>query len=189
MFLEGGWSGVMSGRLSSAVGARFGNLRPQVPAGADRGHTRSHRRLQPAAPNPLPAPAFPRRLGQDLRLVRGAERSGPGGGRTRPVGLCHRREQACQGLWRELPVDHHRARPQCDRQTLNELLGTEFGKPPSDSAFRLLLAQLDVAGFETHLRDWMAAQPGVTEELDTLVRDGKTPRGSIVAENDTGAAR
>jgi hypothetical protein len=35
----------------------------------------------------------------------------------------------------------------------------------------------------------MAAQPGVTEELDTLVRDGKTPRGSIVAENDTGAAR
>ena len=74
------------------------------------------------------------------------------------------------------------------RQTLNELLGTEFGKSPSDSTFRLLLAQLDVAGFETLLRDWMAAQPGVAEELDTLVCDGKTLRGSI-AENDTGAAR
>ena len=74
------------------------------------------------------------------------------------------------------------------RQTLNELLGTDFGTSPSDSTFRLLLAQLDVAGFETLLRDWMAAQPGVVEGLDTLVCDGKTLRGSI-AENATGAAR
>jgi hypothetical protein len=82
------------------------------------------------------------------------------------------------------------------RQTLNELLGTDFGKSPSDSTFRLLLAQLDVPGFECLLRDWMAAQPGVTEELDTLVcvatgfrkAVGKTLRGSI-AENKTGAAR
>ena len=72
--------------------------------------------------------------------------------------------------------------------TLNELLGTEFGKSPSDSTFRLLLAQLDVPGFETLLRDWMAAQPGVAEELDTLVCDGKTLRGSI-AESASGAAR
>jgi hypothetical protein len=41
------------------------------------------------------------------------------------------------------------------------LLGTDFGKSPSDSTFRLLLAQLDVTCFETLLRDWMAAQPGV----------------------------
>lgn len=34
----------------------------------------------------------------------------------------------------------------------------------------------------------MAVQPGVAEELETLVCDGKTLRGSI-AENDTGAAR
>ena len=74
------------------------------------------------------------------------------------------------------------------RQTLNELLGTDFGKSPSDSTFRLLLAQLDVPGFESLLRDWMAAQPGLAEELETLVCDGKTLRGSI-AENDTGAAR
>jgi hypothetical protein len=74
------------------------------------------------------------------------------------------------------------------RQTLNELLGTDFGKSPSDSTFRLLLAQLDVPGFATSLRDWMVAQPGVAEGLETLVCDGKTLRGSI-AENDTGAAR
>jgi hypothetical protein len=74
------------------------------------------------------------------------------------------------------------------RQTLNELLGTDFGRSPSDSTFRLLLAQLDVAAFETLLRDWMAAQPGVAEGLDTLVCDGKTLRGSI-AETAAGAAR
>ncbi len=34
----------------------------------------------------------------------------------------------------------------------------------------------------------MAAQPGVAEELDTLVCDGKTLWGSI-AENDSGGAR
>ena len=34
----------------------------------------------------------------------------------------------------------------------------------------------------------MVAQPGVAEELDTLVCDGKTPLGSI-AENKTGAKR
>jgi hypothetical protein len=74
------------------------------------------------------------------------------------------------------------------RQTLNELLGTDFAKEPSDSTFRVLLAQLDVAGFETLLRDWMATQPGVAEGLDTLVCDGKTLRGSI-DETATGAAR
>ena len=71
---------------------------------------------------------------------------------------------------------------------LNELLGTEFGKSPSDSTFWLLLAQLDVPGVDTLLRDWTAAQPDVVEELDTLVCDGKTLRGSI-GENDSGAGR
>jgi hypothetical protein len=58
----------------------------------------------------------------------------------------------------------------------------------SDSTFRLLLAQLDVEGFEALLQQWMAAQPGVTDAVDTLVCDGKTLRGSI-AENASGAAR
>jgi hypothetical protein len=70
-------------------------------------------------------------------------------------------------------------------QALNELLGTDFRKPPSDSTFRLLRAQLDVPCFETLLRDWMAAQPGVTETLDTLVCDGKTLRGSICPVSTT----
>ena len=67
------------------------------------------------------------------------------------------------------------------------MLGTDFGKSPSDSTYRLLLAQLDVPGFEILLRDWMAAQPGVAEEPGTLVCDGKTLRGSL-AENASGAA-
>jgi len=62
-----------------------------------------------------------------------------------------------------------------------------IGKSPSDSTFRLLLSQLDVAGFESLLRAWMTAQPGVAE-LDTLVCDGKTLRGSI-AETDSGAMK
>ncbi|MBM5816968.1 MAG: ISAs1 family transposase [Cyanobacteria bacterium K_Offshore_surface_m2_239] len=74
------------------------------------------------------------------------------------------------------------------RQKLVERLDTDFGKSPSDSTFRLLLAQLVVTGFETLLRDWMAAQPGAAAELDTLVCDGKTLRGSI-DETPSSAAR
>jgi hypothetical protein len=74
------------------------------------------------------------------------------------------------------------------RKTLNELLGIHVAKPPSDSTFRLLLAQLDVEGFEALLQQWMAAQPGVTETVDTLVCDGKTLRGSI-DETASGASR
>lgn len=39
------------------------------------------------------------------------------------------------------------------RQVLNELLGTDFGKTPSDSIFRLLLAQLDVVPLSRSSRD------------------------------------
>ena len=46
---------------------------------------------------------------------------------------------------------------------------------------------MDVPGFETLLRDWKAAQPGVADALDTVVCDGQALRCSI-AENDTGAA-
>jgi DDE_Tnp_1-associated len=74
------------------------------------------------------------------------------------------------------------------RKALNELLGTHVAKPPSDSTFRLLLAQLDVEGFEAMLQQWMAAQPGVTDTVETLVCDGKTLRGSI-DQTAAGAAR
>ncbi len=43
-------------------------------------------------------------------------------------------------------------------------------------------------GFESLLHQWITAQPGVTEVVDTLVCDGKTLRDAI-AENATGAAR
>jgi hypothetical protein len=49
------------------------------------------------------------------------------------------------------------------RQTLKELLGTDFDQSPSDSTVRLLLAQLVVTGLATLLRNWMAAQPGMAE--------------------------
>lgn len=74
------------------------------------------------------------------------------------------------------------------RQTLNELLGTDFGKSPSDSTFWLLLAQLDVTGFENLLSDWTAAQPGMSAEIDNLDCDGKILRGAI-DEIASGAAR
>jgi hypothetical protein len=74
------------------------------------------------------------------------------------------------------------------RKTLHDFLGTHVAKPPSDSTFRLLLAQLDVEGFDGLQQQWMAAQPGLTETVDTLVCDGKTLRSSI-DEIVSGAAR
>jgi hypothetical protein len=44
-----------------------------------------------------------------------------------------------------------------------------------------------VPGFETLLRDRIAAQPGGADARDSLVCDGKALRGSI-AENASGAA-
>ena len=67
------------------------------------------------------------------------------------------------------------------RKTLNKLLGIHIAKAPSDWTFRLLIAQLDVEGFESLLLQWMAAQPGITESVDTLECG--------IAENAFGAAR
>jgi hypothetical protein len=58
-------------------------------------------------------------------------------------------------------------------QTLNELLGTEFGRTPPDSTFHLLLAQLDVPGFEIPMTNWLGANPSGAEELETLVSDAR----------------
>ncbi len=66
--------------------------------------------------------------------------------------------------------------PSVHRKTLNQLLGTHIAKSPSDSTFRWLLSQLDVEGFESLLQQWITAQPGVPEVVDTLVCDGKTLR-------------
>jgi hypothetical protein len=74
------------------------------------------------------------------------------------------------------------------RKTLNHCLGMHILKSPSDSTFRLLLAQLDVEGFEALLRNWISARLSQADPIDSLICDGKTLRGSI-AENASGAER
>ncbi len=67
-------------------------------------------------------------------------------------------------------------------------MGTHVSRPPSDSTFRLLLAQLDVEQFEAQQQQCMGAQPGVANGVETLACDGKTLRGSI-DDGAGGAAR
>jgi hypothetical protein len=74
------------------------------------------------------------------------------------------------------------------RKMLNHCLGTHILKSPSDSTFRLLLAQLDLESFEGLLRNWISARLSHAEPIDSLICDGKTLRGSI-AENASGAER
>ena len=63
---------------------------------------------------------------------------------------------------------------------LIEALGIELRRPPSDSAFRYFFRQMDVAALCDAIRDWTIAQiPGGAADLDQLVCDGKTLRGSI----------
>jgi hypothetical protein len=62
---------------------------------------------------------------------------------------------------------------------LTEALGVELRRPPSDSSFRYFY-QVDVAALCAAIRDWTIAQiPGGAADLDQLVCDGKTLRGSI----------
>jgi hypothetical protein len=63
---------------------------------------------------------------------------------------------------------------------LTEALGIELRRYPSDSAFRYFFQQVDVAVLCAAIRDWTIAQiPGGAADLDQLVCDGKTLRGSI----------
>ena len=56
----------------------------------------------------------------------------------------------------------------------------ELRRPPSDSAFRYFFLQVDVVALCTAIRDWTIAQiPGDAADVDQLVCDGKTLRGSI----------
>ncbi len=68
------------------------------------------------------------------------------------------------------------------------MLGTHIAKSPSDSTFRLLLFQLDVESFENLLQGWMRAQLGDDAQMDTLICDDKTLRGSM-DETASGATR
>ena len=72
---------------------------------------------------------------------------------------------------------------------LTEALGVELRRPPSDSSFRYFFHQVDVAALCAAIRDWTIAQiPGGAADLDQLVCDGKTLRGSIEPTAGGGSA-
>ena len=72
---------------------------------------------------------------------------------------------------------------------LGKQLGLELRRPPSDSAFRYFFLQVDVASLCASIRDWTIAQiPGGATELDQLICDGKTLRGSIEPTAGGGSA-
>jgi len=71
----------------------------------------------------------------------------------------------------------------------SEAFGTELRRPPSDSSFRYFSHQVDVAALCAAFRDWMIAQiPVGAVDLDPLVCDGKTLRGSIDPSGGGGSA-
>ena len=89
----------------------------------------------------------------------------------------------CQSLrdLERLAIRHHAA--------LIQALGLELRRPPTDSTFRYLFLQADVAEICRQLQDWMLAQiPDGAAGLDQLVCDGKTLRGSSVATKVGGGA-
>jgi len=72
---------------------------------------------------------------------------------------------------------------------LTEALGIELRRPPSDSSFRYFFHQVDVAALCAAIRDWTITQiPGGAADLDQLVCDGKTLRGSIEPTSGGGSA-
>ena len=72
---------------------------------------------------------------------------------------------------------------------LTVALGIELARPPSDSSFRYFFHQVDVAALCAAIRDWTIAQiPGGAADLDQLVCDGKTLRGSIEPTAGGGSA-
>ena len=89
----------------------------------------------------------------------------------------------CQSL-RDLErfaIRHH--------SVLTVALGIELARPPSDSSFRYFFHQVDVAALCAAIRDWTIAQiPGGAADLDQLVCDGKTLRGSIEPTAGGGSA-
>ena len=89
----------------------------------------------------------------------------------------------CQSL-RDLErfaIRHH--------SVLTQALGLALRRPPSDSSFRYFFQQVDVAALCTAIRDWTIAQiPGGAADLDQLVCDCKTLRGSIVPTTGGGSA-
>jgi hypothetical protein len=71
------------------------------------------------------------------------------------------------------------------REALNQVLGLEFKRWPSDATFLYLFNKAHLQEFGQVLQAWMISQiPGGAEALDQLVCDGKTLRGSAVETED-----
>jgi hypothetical protein len=89
----------------------------------------------------------------------------------------------CQSLrdLEQFAIRHH--------TVLTEELSVELLRPPSDSSFRYFIQQVDVPALCIAIRDWKIAQvPGGATDLDQLVCDGKTLRGSIEPTAGGGSA-
>jgi hypothetical protein len=75
------------------------------------------------------------------------------------------------------------------REALNQALGLEYKRWPSDATFLYLFNKAHLQGFGQVLQAWMISQiPGGAEGLDQLVCDGKTLRGSAI-ETEEGTHR
>ncbi len=71
---------------------------------------------------------------------------------------------------------------------LNEALGLELRRPPSDSSFRFCFLQVDVSAIWASIRDWTIAQfLGGASDLDQLVCEARCCR-SIVPTARGGSA-
>jgi hypothetical protein len=71
------------------------------------------------------------------------------------------------------------------RETLNQALGLNFKRWPSDATFLYLFNKAHLQEFGEVFQAWMISQiPGGASGLDQLVCDGKTLRGSALETED-----
>jgi len=71
------------------------------------------------------------------------------------------------------------------REDLNQALGVDFKRWPSDATFLYLFNKAHLQHFGEVLQAWMISQiPGGWEGLEQLVCDGKTLRGSAIETED-----
>lgn len=71
------------------------------------------------------------------------------------------------------------------REELNQVLGLDFKRWPSDATFLYLFNKAHLQEFGEVLQAWMIRQiPGGAEGLEQLVCDGKTLRGSAIETED-----
>ncbi len=71
------------------------------------------------------------------------------------------------------------------REALNQVLGLNFKRWPSDATFLYLFNKAHLQQFGEVLQAWMISQiPGGTTAVEQLVCDGKTLKGSAIETDD-----